>query len=106
VNCERHRRKRQRPPYVGDAYGRDYQANRETVLARAGCEPGTGIGGACELCGLPGTSDDPLEAGRIVPLVLGGGGEVENLRAVHHREHAHQPKRQKDPAVSRGSKGE
>ena len=92
IDCERHKPRRtyRKPP---GAYGPAYKENRLVVLTRAGCEPGTGIGGACEMCGRPGTADDPLEAGHIVPISRGGDDELTNFRAVHHQEHVHRPER-------------
>jgi 5-methylcytosine-specific restriction endonuclease McrA len=40
----------------------------------------------CALCGLPGTPRDPLEAGHIIPLSLGGKSVRSNYR-VEHRSH-------------------
>ena len=37
----------------------------------------------CALCGLPGFPNDPLEAGHIIPRVLGGPTVRENYRAEH-----------------------
>jgi hypothetical protein len=48
----------------------------------AGCRPGTGQGGACELCGRPGTPDDPLQADHIVAVGDGGGDEVLSVGIV------------------------
>jgi 5-methylcytosine-specific restriction endonuclease McrA len=57
------------------------------LLRRAGCRPGTGISGACEICGKPGVPTDPLQADHIVAVMDGGGDELANLRAIHKSEH-------------------
>jgi 5-methylcytosine-specific restriction endonuclease McrA len=37
----------------------------------------------CAICGLPGTHDDPLEAGHIIPHAYGGPTTRANMRAEH-----------------------
>jgi len=37
----------------------------------------------CELCGHPPTPNDPLEAGHIIPLSMGGQSVRSNYRAEH-----------------------
>jgi hypothetical protein len=90
VDCQRHRRRGwERKPRRPGSYGAAYQHNREILLKRAGCRPGTGLGGACAICGKPGTPDDPLQADHIIAVADGGGDEIANLRAIHRSEHAH-----------------
>jgi hypothetical protein len=78
VDCQRHgRRAWVRQPGFPGSYGALYQHNREILLRRAGCRPGTGLGGACEICGRPGVPGDPLQADHIVAVADGGGDERE-----------------------------
>ena len=93
IDCERHKPRRpyRKPP---DSYGPTYKENRLAVPHSCRLRGGdAGIGGACEMCGRPGTADDPLEAGHIVPISRGGDDELTNLRAVHHQEQVHRPER-------------
>jgi 5-methylcytosine-specific restriction endonuclease McrA len=88
VDCQRHgRRAWVRQPRFPGSYGAFYQHNRVILLRRAGCRPGTGISGACEICGKPGVPTDPLQADHIVAVMDGGGDELANLRAIHKSEH-------------------
>jgi hypothetical protein len=89
VDCQRHRRRDwvQKPRLPG-SYGAFYQHNRQILLRRAGCRPGAGIGGVCEICGKPGVPGDPLQADHIIAVMDGGGDELVNLRAIHKSEHA------------------
>ena len=89
VDCQRHgRRAWVRQPRFPGSYGAGYQHNRQILLRRAGCRPGTGLGGACEICGKPGVPGDPLQADHIIAVMDGGGDELVNLRAIHKSEHA------------------
>jgi HNH endonuclease len=76
VDCQRHRRRDwvQKPRLPG-SYGAFHQHNRQILLRRAGCRPGTGVGGACEICGKPGVPGDPLQADHIVAVADGGGDD-------------------------------
>jgi 5-methylcytosine-specific restriction endonuclease McrA len=90
VDCQRHGSGawRQKPAGNRGGYGAAYQHARKILLRRAGCRPGTGIGGACAICGKPGVPSDPLQADHIVSVDDGGGDELSNLRAIHKSEHA------------------
>lgn len=90
IGCQRHGSGAWRRQTAGNrgAYGAGYQHNRKILLRRAGCRPGTGVGGACAICGQPGVPSDPLQADHIVSVADGGGDELANLRAIHKSEHA------------------
>lgn len=100
VNCERHSSGAWRRKPAG-SYGAAYQSQRLILLRRAGCRPGTGIGGACEICGKPGVPGDPLQADHIVSVADGGGDELGNLRAIHKSEHARRTAHQGHEAAKR-----
>jgi 5-methylcytosine-specific restriction endonuclease McrA len=91
---------------VPGSYGAFYQHNREILLRKAGCRPGTGVGGVCEICGKPGIPGDPLQADHIVAVADGGGDELANLRAIHKSEHARRTGQQGAKAKRRRQKGE
>jgi 5-methylcytosine-specific restriction endonuclease McrA len=103
VDCQRHgsRAWRRKPPGNRWGYGAAYQHNRVLLLRRAGCKPGTGLGGACEICGKPGVPGDPLQADHIVSVADGGGDELANLRAIHKSEHARRTAHQGHEATRR-----
>jgi 5-methylcytosine-specific restriction endonuclease McrA len=104
VDCQRHgsRAWRQKPAGNLGGYGAAYQHARVILLRRAGCRPGTGVGGACEICGKPGIPGDPLQADHIVAVADGGGDELANLRAIHKSEHARRTGQQGHEAAKRG----
>jgi 5-methylcytosine-specific restriction endonuclease McrA len=103
VDCQRHgsRAWRRKPPGNRWGYGAAYQHNRKILLRRAGCRPGTGLGGACEICGKPGVPGDPLQADHIIAVMDGGRDELANLRAIHKSEHARRTAHQGHEAVKR-----
>jgi 5-methylcytosine-specific restriction endonuclease McrA len=109
VDCRQHGGAwKKKPAGYGWAYGAAYQRNRELLLARAGCIRGsngrmTGQGGACAVCGRPGIPIDPLQADHIVPVHLGGGDEITNLRAIHRSEHGRRTAHQGHEAAKRRS---